>query len=201
MGYLMLRRLTSILTILAILLSGAFNAKAAQISDTSESSEYLIKAGFIYHFAKFVDWPANAMGHPDSPIVIGILGTDPFGDVIDSVVAGKKIEGHAFVIRRLKWNNDLKSLRNCDILFVSASMKDHVAEVMNAVKSSPVLTIGETPGFARQGGIIRFVLEDNRVRFEINVDAAHQAGLTISSRLLSLAKIVGAAPEAGKQSQ
>jgi uncharacterized protein DUF4154 len=122
--------------------------------------------------------------------VIGILGTDPFGTIIDQIVQDKKIGARGFVVKRLKRGNDAKALRDCKILFVSASEKAHMDEVVQIVKGLPILTVGETPGFAERGGIIRFTVEDNRVRFEVNLEAAHQAELTISSRLLTLARIV-----------
>jgi len=174
---------------LSVSLSGTPEA-FAQAPDSRDSSEYLIKAGFIYNFAKFVEWPSAAFAQPDSPIVIGILGTDPFGPLIDQIVENKKIGARSFVVKRLKWGTDFKELRDCKILFVGASEKAHVDELVQIVKTLPILTVGETPGFAERGGVIRFVLEDNRVRFEVNVEAAHQADLTISSRLLTLARII-----------
>jgi len=186
---LILRRLGILIVALSVSLSWAPDA-FAQARDSSDSSEYLIKAGFIFNFAKFVEWPATAFAQPDSPIVIGILGMDPFGTIIDQIVQDKKIGARGFVVKRLKWGNDIKELRDCKILFVSASEKAHIDEVVQIVKGQPILTVGETPGFAERGGIIRFTVEDNRVRFEINVEAAHQAELTISSRLLTLARIV-----------
>src|SRR6266568_4355959 len=182
----MLRRLGILIVALSVSLSWAPES-IAQASESSDSSEYLIKAGFIYNFAKFVEWPAAAFAQPDSPIVIGILGTDPFGNLIDRIVENKKIGARGLVVKRLKWGTDLK---DCKILFVGASEKAHLDDLVQIVKSLPILTVGETPGFAERGGVIRFVLEDNRVRFEINVEAAHQADLTISSRLLTLARIV-----------
>ncbi len=101
-----------------------------------------------------------------------------------------RIGARGFVVRRLKWGGDLKDLKECKILFVGSSERAHIDELMQIVKTLPILTVGETPGFAERGGVIRFVLEDNRVRFEINVDAAHEADLTISSRLLTLARII-----------
>jgi predicted TIM-barrel enzyme len=194
----MFRRLTLAIVVLSISLNCAYEAKA-QTSDSSDSSEYLIKAGFIYNFAKFVEWPASAFPQSDSPIVIGILGTDPFGSTIDRIVGDKKIGPHAFVVKRLKWAKDLKELKDCKILFVSSSEKMHVDELLQTVKSMSILTVGETPGFAERGGIIRFTLEDNRVHFEVNVEAAHQADLSISSRLLTLARIVPQASASGRK--
>ena len=131
--------------------------------------------------------------------MIGVLGTDPFGNIIDRIVEDKKIGTRGFVVKRLKWGKDLKDLRDCKILFVSASERAHIDEIVQSVKGLPILTVGETPGFAERGGMIRFTLEDNRVRFEVNVDAAHDADLNISSRLLTLAKIIPqAAAAAGR---
>jgi YfiR/HmsC-like len=183
---LMLRRLTILIVALSFSLSWAPGA----LAQDRDSSEYLIKAGFIFNFAKFVDWPPATFAQPDSPIVIGILGTDPFGAIIDQIVQDKKIGGRGFVVKRLKWGTDLKDLKECKILFVGASERVHIDELVQIVKGLPILTVGETPGFAERGGVIRLVLEDNKVRFEVNVEAARQAGLTISSRLLTLARII-----------
>jgi uncharacterized protein DUF4154 len=185
----MFRRLGILIVALSVSLSWAPEA-FAQARDASDSSEYLIKAGFIFNFAKFVEWPALSFAQPDSPIVIGILGTDPFGAIIDQIVQDKKIGARGFVVKRLKWGAELKDLKECKILFVGASERAHIDDVVQAVKGLPILTVGETPGFAEHGGVIRFVLEDNRVRFEVNVEAARQAELTISSRLLTLARII-----------
>ena len=188
----MLRRLAILIAVFSMTLNWTASA-GAQAGDASDSSEYLIKAGFIYNFAKFVEWPSTAFAEPDSPIVIGVLGTDPFGDIINHVGEGKKIGTRGFVIRRFKWSKELKDskdFKDCRILFVSSSEKMHFEEIFEAVKGLPVLTVGETPGFAERGGMIRLMLEDNRVRFEVNVDAAHDGNLNISSRLLTLARII-----------
>jgi hypothetical protein len=185
----MFRRLQILIVALSISLSWAPGA-FAQSPEVSDSSEYLIKAGFIFNFAKFVEWPSNAFAQPDSPIVIGILGTDPFGTIIDKIVQDKKIGTRGFVVKRLKWGTELKELRECKILFIGASERAHMDELVQMLRGLPILTVGETPGFAERGGVIRFVLEDNRVRFEVNVVAARQADLTISSRLLTLARII-----------
>jgi hypothetical protein len=179
-----------VLIAITCLLSAMALGSHAEGLDSSDSSEYLIKAGFIYNFAKFVEWPTNAFAQPDSPIVIGILGDDPFGATLDRIVADKKINGRSFAVKRLKWGRDLKDLRDCNILFVSSSEKEHIDGVVDAMKWLPILTIGDAPGFAKRGGIMNFTLEDNKVRFEVNVEAAKHADLTISSRLLTLARIV-----------
>jgi len=184
-----MKKFATLIAITCLLSAMAVGSHAEGI-DSSDSSEYLIKAGFIYNFAKLVEWPTTAFPQPDSPIVIGILGDDPFGGTLDRIVTDKKINGRGFTVKRLKWGKDLKDIKDCNILFVSSSEKEHLDSVVDAMKWLPVLTIGDAPGFARRGGIINFTLEDNKVRFEVNVEAAKHADLTISSRLLTLARIV-----------
>jgi hypothetical protein len=174
-----------LIIIFAMMLLGL--AGQARAEESLSSSEYLIKAGFIYNFARFVEWPASAFPQTDSPIVIGIEGADPFGQILEKVLDGKKVNGHGFVIKRLR---SLGNARDCHILFISSSEAGRIDELIRNTSSNPVLTISEIPGFANRGGIINLTLEDSRVRFEVNVDAARQADLTISSRLLALAKII-----------
>jgi hypothetical protein len=183
----MAKRFTTAMLALSLMLGWTAQC-VAQVPD--DSSEYLIKAGFIYNFAKFVEWPSAAFADSDSPIVIGVLGNDPFGPTIDRIVEDKKIGSRGFIVKRFKWGKDLKDLHDCKILFIAGSERAHIDEVLQMVKGLPILTVGETPGFAERGGMIRFVLEDNRVRFEVNVEAARQADLNISSRLLTLARII-----------
>jgi hypothetical protein len=183
-------RKVALLIAITCLLSAMAMWSHAEGLDSTDSSEYLIKAGFIYNFAKLVEWPTTAFARQDSPIVIGILGDDPFGATLDRIVADKKIDGRGFTVKRLRWGKDLKELRECNILFVSSSEKEHIDSVVDAMKWLPILTIGDAPGFAKRGGIVNFTVEDNKVRFEVNVEAAKRAELTISSRLLTLARIV-----------
>jgi len=146
--------------------------------------EYHVKALFLYNFAKFVDWtPAT----PTDTICVGILGDDPFGDVLDQTVAGKTVNGRSFVVRRLKRYEDAKV---CQIVFVSGSEKKRLHAILNGLGSFGVLTVGEMEGFAAHGGVINFEIAGGKVRFEVNVDAAERAGLKLSSKLLSLATIV-----------
>jgi hypothetical protein len=184
------RRVRATIAILPILLAGAMlNAQS-----TSGSSEYLIKAGFIYNFANLVQWPSTSFAQSDSPITIVILGEDHFGTTLDHVLEGKKVNSRSFVIKRARTVSELQRAlgpqKECQILYVSSSEMPHLSEAIQILKGAPVLTIGETPGFARSGGIINLILEDNKVRFEVNVQAAKEADLNISSRLLALARIV-----------
>jgi hypothetical protein len=174
----------------------AIPSRAQTAADSSDSSESLIKAAFTYNFAKLMEWPANSFPQADSPIVIGVLGTDPFGGTLDEVLKGKTVNNRPFVVKHLKWGMDIK---DCNILFVSPSETAHFDEIFRTVKNQPILTISETPGFAQRGGIINFIVVDNKVRFEVNVDAAKQANINISSRLLSLAIIVQQAQPDGRK--
>ena len=183
-----MKRLRLRLAIAATFLIFGLQARA-QNFDAAGSSEYLVKAGFIYNFAKLVEWPAATFTSPGEAIVIGVLGSDSFATTLERVVDGKKIELRPFTVKRLKSAKDSKDCA-CHMLFIASAESPHSDEVLQLLKGTSVLTIAETPGFSKQGGIINFVLEDSKVRFEVNVDAAKHAGLNISSRLLSLAKIV-----------
>lgn len=155
------------------------NASGAHAQGTSE---YEVKAAFLFNFAKFVEWPDPASG----PIRLCIVGDDPFGNNLEETVRGKTINGRPIAIRRIKAG---ENPQGCQIAFISASERPP-RSLLDLLQGASTLTVGEAPNFAKQGGIINFVLEDNKVHFEINVDAAEQARLRISSKLLSLAKIV-----------
>jgi hypothetical protein len=150
-----------------------------------ERLEYQVKAAFLLNFTKFIEWPASAFDTPDSPIVICILGDDPFGNTLDQIVAGEVVAGHKITVQRIKRPPPSKS---CQVLFVGRLEKE-------VLKSLPevgpgVLTIGEGENFVHDGGMIAFVVENRRVRFGINETAAESAGLKLSSKLLNVAKSV-----------
>jgi len=167
-------------------------ARAAQ----DNPSEYQLKAAFVYNFAKFVDWPPNVYPKPESPFAICILGTDPFGSVIDDTLRGKTVADHPVVVRRDK---ELAAARRCQIIFVSASEKDRLPDILAGLKGANALMVGDFEGFAAAGGAIELTLQDSRIRFAINPDAADGAGLRISSKLLALATIVRGRPESGRK--
>jgi len=148
--------------------------------------EYLIKAAFLYNFAKFVEWPANAFTHESDPIRLCILGTDPFGDALDSIES-KMINNRRLEIKRCE---TVEETPNCHILFVSSSERNSVPQILNAFKNLATMTVGDMEDFGRLGGIINFIIVENKVRFEINLESAQKAGLKISSKLLKLAIIV-----------
>jgi uncharacterized protein DUF4154 len=146
-------------------------------------SEYAVKAAFLFNFAKFVDWPPSKFAAENAPLVIGLVGDDVFGDVLDSTIHRKAVNNHPLVLRRLARGGALK---DCHILFVSPSEKDHLAEIIAAVKGSAVLTVSETDQFLDNGGTINFWIEGDQVKLEIALGPAEREGLKISSRLLNL---------------
>ncbi len=158
-------------------------------------SEYQVKAAFLYNFAKFVEWPDGDFADAGAPLVIGILGEDPFGDAIDEVIKGKMVNGRPLVIRRLK---QTQSLGTCHILFISSSEKKRLGQIVEDLRMASVLTVGEAEAFVQAGGIVGFVMEDGRVRFEINADGAERAQLRVSSKLMALAKVIRNGQSRGK---
>jgi hypothetical protein len=179
--------------LLAVLASapGAPSARA----QASPPSEYQIKAAFLFNFAKFIDWPPGSFASPQAPFSICILGKDPFGRSIDDALQGKSIGEHAVIIQRVKEAGDA---RHCQIVFAGGSESRNVGEILERVRGANVLLVGEADGFAASGGTIQFTLEENHVRFLINIDAADRGGLKFSSKLLALAKIVHGAGSEGK---
>ena len=151
------------------------------------ANEYQVKAAFLYNFAKFVEWPPQSFKGPDDPLAICVMGHNPFGRMLEDTVNGKTLEGRPFVVRNVP---DNQQARGCHILFVSSSERKHLQFILESIKSPGVLTVGEMEGFATNGGVINFKLEDGKVRFEVNLEAAATEGLQIRSSLLSLAEIV-----------
>ena len=147
--------------------------------------DYRIKAAFLYHFGQFVEWPANAFANAGSPLIIGVLGDDPFHGDLEGITAGKSINGHPVVVRHIKALSDVKG---CHILFIAASEKDQEREVLKSMDGASVLTVGETDDFIQAGGMINFIIEDSQVHFQINNDAARAVGLKISSKLIKLSR-------------
>jgi len=147
--------------------------------------EYQVKAAFLLNFAKFVEWPPSAFADADSPVAICILGKDPFGRTIDELVQGEAANGRKLMVRRI---SQLPAPQACQVVFVEGSAKD-VAKTLNGLGRG-VLTVGEGGSFLHDGGIITFVIENRRVRFDINQTAAESAALKLSSKLLSVARSI-----------
>jgi len=162
-----------------------YSLAAAQ---SEQPSEYQVKAAFLFNFTKFVEWPEGSFEDAQAPIVVGIIGDDPFGNDLERIIAGQKVQGRSLVIRRERWGDDL---RRCHVLFVSASEHGHSSRILGSVQSGGVLTVSDMEGFAEAGGVIEFLTEQNRVRFIVNLDAANQSKLRVSAKLLALARVIG----------
>lgn len=154
------------------------------IAQTAPPSEYQLKAAFLYNFAKFIDWPSEAFASENAPFVIGILGDDPFGKILQDTVKGKAINTHPIALRPFR---DAADTTGCHLLFISRSLKENFPEIIKKLQGKSVLTVSETEPFIESGGMINFVEDAKKVRFQINETAAKAAKLRMSSKLLSLA--------------
>jgi YfiR/HmsC-like len=155
-------------------------------------TQYDVEAVYLYQFGKFVQWPA-ATSTAD-PFYICVMGRDPFAQRLDNTIAGEAIGNAPLKADRIDTIDDAK---RCRILFISSSEDARLEEILNRIGKAPVLTVSDAPDFVARGGMIQFVIEDDRVRFEINVGTAKQAGLTMSSQLLKVAAAIRGAPAGG----
>lgn len=156
---------------------------AGQIAD--QSVEYQVKAAFLLNFAKFVEWPPNVFEAADSPVAICVLGKDPFGQALDDVIQGETVESRKLVIERI---SKAPAPRMCHVVFVGSGGKN-ITEALSSLGRG-VLTVGEGDKFLQDGGMIAMVVENRKVRFDVNQTAAINAGLNLSSRLLTVARSV-----------
>lgn len=167
------------------MLAGILAAPAS--ADDAANREYQVKVAMLVNFAHFVEWPQESFPASDSPLIIATVGANPFGNVLEQLVAGKTIAGHSIKVVNFP---TAASMDNCHLLFVPRSEDADLGRVMQKIAGKPVLSVGDSDSFVRSGGVVRFYTEDNKVRFEINSDAAERVKLKISSKLLKLAKIV-----------
>ena len=151
------------------------------------SREYQIKAVFLFNFAQFVEWPPDTLAQAQTPLVIGVLGDDPFGSALDDTVRNEKVGEHTLVIQRYRRPEDINT---CHILFISPSESARLEHTLAVLKDRSVLTVCDADGFAARGVMIRFLTESNKIRLRINLGAVKSAGLTISSKLLRPAEII-----------
>ena len=161
-------------------------AFADPASDSAKTLEYRIKAAFLYNFARFVEWPQEDAWN-ERKLVIGVLGKDPFGPILDETVRGKKTRGRPLEIKRLSHADDMAS---CDLVFVSSSERQRIETLLTALHGAQVLTVSETPNFLDKGGMINFVIENERVRIDLNLSTTRAAGLSVSSQLIRVAREV-----------
>ncbi|HSY52778.1 MAG TPA: YfiR family protein [Thermoanaerobaculia bacterium] len=171
------------LILLAVIAAGlsARSASAQTVAD-----EYQVKAAYLLNFARFVEWPADVLP-ASSPITIVIIGDDPFGGTLEEVLRGKSANGHPIQLQHLRWNDGLTQHH---IVFISASEESHLREILLHLGHDSVLTVSDIDRFSLRGGVVEFRMVGNRVRFDINRTPAIAARLTISSKLLSVARAV-----------
>ena len=167
---------------ISVLLCGLVIGGQAQ-----SAGEYQVKAAFLFNFAKFVEWPPDAFPHPDAPLQICVFGQDPFGVEFERSMVEKIVQSHKVKVAH---PDDMSQARACQILFVSSSEKQRMRDILQGLQGASVLTVADTPNFIQAGGIINFVLDEDQVRFEINLKAAELAHLKLSARLLTVAKRV-----------
>jgi hypothetical protein len=154
-------------------------------------SEYEVKAAFLYNFIKYTEWPQKAFPSPDTPLTIGVVGEDPFRNLLDRAVEGKTFNGRKLIVKRFETPQNLKT---CHLVFIGSSERGRLDQLLADLKGASVLTVSETEKFAERGGVINFTMLGEKVRFEINIKAAESAGLKISSKLLSVATVISTEP-------
>jgi hypothetical protein len=170
--------------ICAVLLAGLPSAGSAQ---AGAAREYQVKAVFLYNFTQFVEWPSGTFATPEDPIVVGVLGHDPFGPVLDHAMQGEQSGPRTIVTRRFRHMGEID---HCHVLFISTSEEARLERVLAALENRPILTVTDGEGFARRGVMIRMATENRRIRLKINLAAARRAGLVFSSKLLRPAEII-----------
>jgi hypothetical protein len=171
-------------TVAAAVLLVSATPLAAQ---AARPSEYQVKAVFLFNFAQFVDWPAEAFADSRAPLVIGVLGEDPFGGFLDQTVSAERLGGRPFEVRRYRAVDEVAA---CHILFISRPAGERLDEVLASLRNRPILTVSDLDGFAKRGGMIRLLTDKGRIRLEVNLEGVQAAHLTISSKLLRVAEVV-----------
>ena len=177
----------SLLQFLTMVIAWAFFTATGLLAQQAKPGEYQVKAAYLYNFGRFVKWPAGVAAGKGDSFPVCVLGRDPFGPILDSTLAGEALEGKPMVIRRITRPQDAT---DCRILFVSSTEEHHLKEILAAIDQAGVLTVSDIPGFSRRGGMIQFVVEGDRVRFEINLASTESARLVLSSELLKVAAAV-----------
>jgi len=172
--------------VLLIALSVLF-VSTARAQVIKVGSEYKIKAAFIYNLAQFTEWPADTLAKLDENFSIGVLGTNPFDDYLDEIAQEKLLKKRKIEII---YSDSIRDIIKCQVIFISASDKTVIREILQKIKDKSILTISDQTEFTQMGGIVNFINVQGKVRFAINIDAADRAKLRLSSNLLKLAKIV-----------
>jgi hypothetical protein len=175
------------LSFAAVVLELAFFGAPGLLAQQLKPNEYQVKATYLYNFGRFVKWPDTAPAGKGDSFSVCVLGQVPFGSILDSTLAGEALDGKPVVLRRISKPHDAGE---CRILFISSAEEKHLKEILTALDENGVLTVSDMPGFARRGGMIQFVLEGDKIRFEINLASAESARLVLSSELLKVAASV-----------
>jgi hypothetical protein len=158
-------------------------------AQSQASPEYEVKAVFLFNFAQFVQWPASSFATDQAPLVIGIIGEDPFGSYLKEAVQGEKVNGHSIVVQHY---SNMDEIKTCHILFVNLP-EIRLDQVAENLKGRSTLTVSDAPDFLKHAGMIRFFTRNKKIQLQINLESAREANLVISSKLLRLAEIFSAA--------
>jgi hypothetical protein len=173
-----------------VTLTGLFTVSRGP-AQVAKPTEYQVKAAYLSNFGRFVEWPAAALAQAENAFPICVLGEDPMGASLDAALAGETIDRLPLVARRI---GKVGEAAGCRILYVGASEESSLPAIVKALEKTSVLTVSDIPQFTTRGGMIEFAVNNNRVRFEVNLAAARRAGLTLSSELLKLAVAVRRGP-------
>lgn len=173
--------------LIAITIVGMLGAVPYSQAQGSKPTDYDVKAAYLFNFGRFVEWPATSTAAKNDAFMVCVLGQDPFGAALDATLAGESIGGKKVAAKRISTPEEST---DCQILFLSSAEDTQLRKIVEVLNKQPVLTVSDMPQFSQRGGMIQFVLEGKKVRFEVNLDAARHAGLTLSSELLKVATIV-----------
>jgi len=178
--------------LLGLLITAGGGAPAVKISP-DRLLEYKVKAAYLFNFTKYIEWPEQAFSSPEAPIIIGVLGVGPIVELLESTIGDRRVGNRTVKVKR---SRRVEDLRQAHVVFVSASEKERWPDILAALKGTNALTVSEIQQFCGNGGMIAFLIENDVVRFDVNLDNAEQAGLKISARMLSTARVVS-----GKRNQ
>lgn len=178
-------RIIAIIAVAAAILLGLVKGPVVA-ADTNSDQEVQVKTAFIYNFAKFVEWPPSSFNDTQSPLTLCAIGNEPFNKALDDLKT-KRVEGRPIAVKRI---TTIDQAEGCHVLFIAASEKGNLSQILKALYHKPILTVGDTKGYADTGVMINLISIDNKIGFEINPAPAEHASLKVSSKLLRLGKIV-----------
>jgi hypothetical protein len=183
-------KILPLLAILCFLENSSQNFSA--VSQTLNEDQ--IKAGYLFNFTRFVEWPAQAFATATSPMIVCVVGDSPLTNLLTDAAAGKVVNGRTVSVKPLKASDEF---RGCNLLFVGSAQARGAERILERLKEMSVLSVGEAPGFAEAGGVINFFTQDNKVKVEINLDAATHSNLKINAKLIAVSRLVSTRPTKG----